>query len=116
MAKSRPKFYWKKTCSTCRKAKAFLEQIGAEFDEVDLAKGLTVAELEELIGDRDHRPFLNFRNELYRERGMSKNPPPRGEAIHLMSANPNLIRRPILRRNRKVVTGFDADAMQELLR
>ena len=42
-------FYWKKTCSTCRKAKSFLDESGARFDEVDLARGLSVEELEAKI-------------------------------------------------------------------
>ncbi len=49
-----------------------------------------------LIGERDYKTFLNSRNELYRERGMKDNPPPRAEALRLMSENPNLIKRPIL--------------------
>jgi Spx/MgsR family transcriptional regulator len=108
-------FYWKKTCSTCRKAKSFLEESGARLDEVDLARGLSVEEHEAIIGKEDYRRFLNFRNELYRERGMGKNPPPREEALRLMSENPNLIRRPLLVKGKKVVAGLDEDAMKELL-
>ena len=38
----------------------------------DLGKDrLSVAELDQLIGKRDHRKFLNTRNELYRARKMS---------------------------------------------
>ncbi len=66
------------------------------FEEVDLNRGLSVAELEALIGDRDYKEFLNTRNELYRERNMKEHPPSRREALKLMSENPNLIKRPIL--------------------
>ena len=59
---------------------------------------MSPAELEKLIGKRDYRDFLNSRTELYRERGMKENPPPRDEAIRLMSENPNLIRRPVITR------------------
>jgi arsenate reductase-like glutaredoxin family protein len=68
---------------------------------------LSAGELDKLIGKRDYREFLNPRNELYRERGMMQNPPPREEAIRLMSENPNLIRRPILVKGGKLVLGFD---------
>jgi len=63
---------------------------------VDLSKGLSVAELEALIGEGDYKTFLNTRNELYRTRKMKQNPPSRAEALRLMSENPNLIKRPIL--------------------
>jgi len=84
-----------------------LREKDAQFEEVDLNKGLTVAQLEELIGDRDYIPFLNSRNELYRERGMKENPPPRAEALRLMSENPNLIKRPILVKGSRIFLGYD---------
>jgi arsenate reductase-like glutaredoxin family protein len=82
---------------------------------VDLSRGLTIAELDQLIGKRDYRLFLNSRNELYRERGMSVNPPPRAEALRLMSENPNLIKRPILVKGREIVLGFDEPALSGLV-
>jgi arsenate reductase (glutaredoxin) len=92
-----------------------LREKGARFEEVDLNRGLTVAELDQLIGKRDYREFLNSRNELYRERGMKDNPPPRAEALRLMSENPNLIRRPILVKGREMVLGFDEQALSGLV-
>jgi len=74
-----------------------------------MSKGLSLAQLEELIGDRDYREFLNTKNELYRERKMKEQPPSRAEALKLMSENPNLIRRPILVRGGKVVKGFNTE-------
>jgi arsenate reductase-like glutaredoxin family protein len=82
---------------------------------VDLNRGLAIAELDQLIGKRDYRLFLNSRNELYRERGMSDNPPPRAEALRLMAENPNLIKRPILVKGREIVLGFDEQALSGLL-
>ncbi len=72
-------------------------------------------ELDRLIGKRDYREFLNPRNELYRERDMKDHPPPRDEALRLMSENPNLIRRPILVKGTHMVVGFDEPAMAGLL-
>ena len=84
-----------------------LREKGAEFEEIDLNQGLSVAELDKLIGKRDYRDFLNTRNELYRERGMKENPPPRPEALELMSKNPNLIRRPILIKDGELYLGLE---------
>jgi arsenate reductase-like glutaredoxin family protein len=99
----------------CGKAKSWLREQGTQFTEIDLSKGLTAAELDQLIGKRDYREFLNPRNELYRDRGMKENPPPRDDAIRLMSENPNLIRRPILVKGGKVLLGFDEGAYREVL-
>jgi len=84
-----------------------LRERGVEVEEIDLNKGLSVEELEKLIGKRDYRDFLNTRNELYRERGMKENPPPRQEALRLMSENPNLIKRPILVKGNQMFLGLD---------
>jgi len=75
---------------------------------VDLNRGLSEAELDELIGARDYKTFLNTRNELYRERDMKNNPPARKEAIRLMATHPNLIKRPILVNGAKMALGFEA--------
>jgi arsenate reductase-like glutaredoxin family protein len=88
-----------------------LRDKGAQFEEVDLNKGLSIDELEKLIGKRDYKDFLNTRNELYRERGMKENPPSKEEALKLMSEHPNLIRRPILVKGNQIVMGYDEEAL-----
>ena len=80
----------------------------------DLGKDpLSVAELDALIGSRDYLLFLNPRNELYRERRMKQHPPSRAEALALMAAHPNLIRRPLWIRGAEVLFGFDEAAWAE---
>lgn len=115
MATKKIRFLHKPNCSTCRKARAVLEKRGAALELRDLGKEkLSVAELEELIGERDYRKFLNFRNELYRTRKMGQNPPSRSEAIRLMAQEPNLIRRPVVVCGSEMVLGFDEEALKKL--
>jgi Spx/MgsR family transcriptional regulator len=110
-------FLQKPSCTTCRKGKAFLEKQGATLEPRSLDdQRLSERELDELIGDRDHLPFLSTRNELYRSRKMKDHPPSRAEAIRLMAANPNLIRRPVVIRGTSIVLGYDEDAYRKLLR
>ena len=45
---------------------------------------------------------------------MKDDPPSREEALKLMSENPNLIKRPVVVAGRKIVLGFDADALSEV--
>jgi arsenate reductase-like glutaredoxin family protein len=94
-----------------------LLELGAELESRDLDKQrLSEAELEELIGSRDYREFLNTRNERYRARKMKEHPPSRAEAIKLMAKEPNLIRRPVVLQGSQMVLGFDEEAYQELLK
>jgi arsenate reductase len=91
--------------------------MGAELESRDLDKQrLTEAELEELIGNRDYKEFLNTRNELYRTRNMKDHPPSRAEALQLMAKEPNLIRRPVVIRGSQMVLGFDEEAYRKLLK
>ena len=92
-------------------------ELGAELESRDLdAKPLSEKELNDLIGTRDYKLFLNPRNELYRERNMAEKSPTREAAIHLMSKNPNLIKRPVVVRGDQIVLGLDVTAYMKLLR
>jgi arsenate reductase-like glutaredoxin family protein len=51
--------------------------------------------------------FVSTRSPVFKERPLPKN---KKEAIDLMVANPNLIKRPILIRGSKVTFGFDKKA------
>jgi len=94
-----------------------LLELGAELESRDLGKErLSEAELQELIGKRDYREFLNPRNDLYRTRNMKEHPPSRSEAIQLMAKEPNLIRRPIVIRGSQMVLGLDEEAYKKLLK
>jgi arsenate reductase-like glutaredoxin family protein len=94
-----------------------LLKLGAELEYRDLDKErLSEAELEELIGGRDYKEFLNTRNELYRSRKMKEHPPSRAEAIKLMAKEPNLIRRPVVLRGSEVVLGFHEVAYRKFVK
>ena len=108
------KFYEKPTCTSCRKARALLEGKGIAIQRIDLNQGVSVEELDRLIGDRDYKLFLNTRNVLYRERDMKRNPPNRAQALRLMSENPNLIKRPVTVAGRRIILGFAEDELAAL--
>jgi Spx/MgsR family transcriptional regulator len=108
-------FLQKPTCTTCRKARAYMENRGfaLHFRNLDKER-LSADELDKLIGDRDHREFLNTRNELYRRKNMKENPPSRAEAIRMMASEPNLIRRPVIVAGGRIVLGFDQEEICQL--
>jgi Spx/MgsR family transcriptional regulator len=109
------RFLHKPNCTTCRKARKFMERRGFQLYFRDLAKDkLSSTELEKLIGNRDYTEFLNSRNELYRRKKMKIKPPTRREAISMMAKEPNLIRRPVVVAGGRVVLGFDEDGIARL--
>jgi arsenate reductase-like glutaredoxin family protein len=66
----------------------------------------TRAFLEEHIDKERFLDFVSTRSPVFKTRPLPKS---KKEAIDLMMAQPNLIRRPILVRGSKVVFGFDKD-------
>jgi arsenate reductase (glutaredoxin) len=91
-----------------------LLELGVKFTSRDLDKQrLSEQEIDQLIGHRDYKDFLNTRNELYRSRNMAQKPPSRAEALKLMSKEPNLIRRPLLVAGSQIIIGFDEAAYRK---
>src|ERR1700744_5049853 len=108
-------FYQKPTCTTCRKSKAYLEKRGATLELRNLdSERLSESELDKLIGKRDHRDFLNTRNELYRSKKMKDNPPSPSQTIRLMAEYPNLTRRPVTISGSQIILGCDEPAFKKL--
>jgi arsenate reductase len=115
-AKRKPRktaqFLHKPTCATCRKARRFMEKRGFALHFRNLAQDrLSAAELEKLIGTRDHEQFLNPRCSLFRKLKMKNRPPSRREAITMMARDPDLIRRPVVVAGGRVVVGYDENGM-----
>jgi Spx/MgsR family transcriptional regulator len=108
-------FLQKPSCTSCRNARAYLEQCGFDLLLRDIGKDrLRADEIENLIGKRDYKTFLNTRNEIYRRENMKENPPSRAEAIKMIAQEPNLIRRPIIIAGKKLILGFDQESIDSL--
>jgi len=78
-------------------------------------KPLSESELRGIIADEPIEKFLNSRTPLYRERNMKQKPPSKDEAIKLMLAEPNLLKRPIIVKGKKTLAGFDEAQIKALI-
>jgi len=86
------------------------------FEELEFGKNpFTEKELREIIGNDPIEPFLNTRTPLYREKNMKQKPPSKDEAIKLMLKDPNLLKRPVIIKGRKRLTGFNEAEVKALL-
>jgi arsenate reductase (glutaredoxin) len=93
-----------------------LQSKKVDFDEREYGKNpFSESELREIIGDSPIERFLNSRTPLYREKNMKQKPPSKDEAIKLMLKDPNLLKRPVIIKGRKTLTGFDEAEVKELL-
>lgn len=88
-----------------------------DFEEREYGKNpFTEKELREMIGDDPIEPFLSTRTALYKEKNMKQKPPSKDEAIKLMLKDPNLLKRPVIIKGKKKLTGFNEAQVNELLR
>ena len=79
-----------------------------DVEEYDINKEPpTRAFLEKHIDAGRFLDFVSTRSPVFKQRALPRS---KKEAIDLMMAQPNLIRRPILIQGSKVVFGFDKDA------
>jgi arsenate reductase-like glutaredoxin family protein len=86
------------------------------FDEREYGKNpFTEKELREIIGDDPIEMFLNTRTPLYREKNMKQKAPAKDEAIKLMLKAQNLLKRPVIIKGKKKLTGFNEAEVKQLL-
>ena len=86
------------------------------FEEREYGKNpLSEKELREIIEDEPIERFLNTRTPLYREKNMKQNPPTKEQAIHFMLKDPNLLRRPLIIKGKRKITGFNEAELKGLI-
>jgi Spx/MgsR family transcriptional regulator len=87
-----------------------------DFEEREYGKNpFTEKELRAIIGDEPIERFLSTRTSLYKERNMKLKPPSKDEAIKLMLKDSNLLKRPVIIKGKKKLTGFNEAEIKELL-
>lgn len=104
-------FYWYPNCSTCRKAKKWLEENEVKFTAVHLVDE-TPSKEEILkwmeIADFEPRKFFNTSGKVYRENNLKEVIPTatKEEMAELLAGNGMLIKRPVLTDGKSITLGF----------
>ncbi len=105
-------FYGYAKCSTCRKAKAYLQQRGMALKEVDITTTPPPkALLQALLASGAYRitDLFNRSGEMYRELDMKNQMKRLGESalLDLLAKHGKLVKRPIITDGTRVTIGFD---------
>jgi arsenate reductase (glutaredoxin) len=109
-------FYWKSTCSSCRKARKFLLDLGGQIADRDLAKNpFTREEIAALLADYDVNDFVNPRSIPYKELHLAGKTLSREETLDLLAAHVNLFKRPFILNGQEVIFGFSEAVYRQLL-
>jgi Spx/MgsR family transcriptional regulator len=114
------KFYEYKKCSTCRKARQFLDQHGISYESIDIvSQPPSTAELKTMAESHlagNYRKLFNtsgqeYRNLNLKERLASMDPE---DMLELLASNGKLIKRPFLLGGDKGTVGFKEQDWREL--
>lgn len=104
--------YWYPRCSTCKKAKAWLDQEGVAVETVDMVQTPPAAETIAgwlTVGDYPIRRFFNTSGQKYRELNLKDRVADLTieEASSILSSDGMLIKRPLLLKDGRVLAvGF----------
>ena len=107
-------------CSTCMKAKKWLEEKEIEFEQRDIQEENPTAEELKTWWRKSGLPlkrFFNTSGKLYKEMQLKDRIPnmSEDEQIELLASDGMLVKRPILVQNEKVLVGFKEKEWQEIL-
>lgn len=93
------------------------DDLKVELDERDYARQpLGATELRELFRGRDPRDFLNPKSPAFKAKGLAGKKLTPDQAIDLMAAETNLIKRPLVVSGGEIIAGFDRDRLRAALK
>jgi len=108
------RLWMKSSCTTCRKARQLLAELGLEAELRDYSKRpLEASELEALL-PLDPGPLLGCKSPKFKELGLKERKLSKTEAIELILQDNNLLKRPLLEREGRIIIGFDEPAYRAL--
>ncbi len=112
-------YYTYPSCSTCRKAKKWLEQRGYEVKEVHLVNETpSVETLRQLViaSNEPLKSFFNTRGKVYRELGLKEKYETLTdeERLALLASDGMLIKRPIAVKADRVTIGFKEEMYEDV--
>jgi regulatory protein spx len=111
-------FFTYPSCTSCRKAKAWLSENGVNYQERHLFKNPpSPEELMEIIKMTTNGldEILSTRSQKFKDLGFDINEMTVTELLELLSAEPRLLKRPILTDGENLIVGYNQSAMKNLL-
>jgi arsenate reductase (glutaredoxin) len=110
-------FYSYPKCSTCRKAKQWLEENGKDFNEIHIVENPPAKEELKDLYEKSGLPlkkFFNTSGKKYRELGLKDkvNNSSDEELLDILASDGMLIKRPLAAEGTSVTVGFKEDAYE----
>ena len=110
--------YTSPSCTSCRKAKAWLQENGIPFKERNIfSEPLNIGEIKNILrmtedGTED---IISKRSKAYSKLNVDLNELPMKQLYKMISKNPGLLRRPIIVDEKRLQVGYTEDEIRRFL-
>lgn len=110
--------YTSPSCTSCRKAKAWLEEHGIPYKERNIfSEPLTIKEIKEILRMTEDGTdeIISTRSKTFQKLDVNLDTLPLQDLFELISANPGLLRRPIIIDEKRLQVGYNEDEIRRFL-
>lgn len=110
--------YTSPSCTSCRKAKAWLEEHGIPYKERNIfSEPLTIEEIKEILRMTEDGTdeIISTRSKTYQNLKIDIDSLPLRELYQLIRDNPGLLRRPIIIDEKRLQVGYNEDEIRRFL-
>lgn len=110
--------YTSPSCTSCRKAKAWLEEHNIDFRERNIfSEPLTIDEIKEVLRMTEDGTdeIISTRSKAFQELDIQLDAMPLQDLYELIQNNPGLLRRPILLDEKRLQVGYNDDEIRRFL-
>lgn len=105
---ARPTFYYRSTCTTCRRAKASLDARGIAYAPRNYAgNALTDADLDAIVASGPLKPLVNPKSPSVKVLGLDLDAISEAEARRLILEDNTRMRRPVFVNGNGRIVGYD---------
>ncbi|MHA6251702.1 transcriptional regulator SpxA [Oceanobacillus sp. CAU 1775] len=110
--------YTSPSCTSCRKAKAWLEEHDIPFQERNIfSESLTIDEIKEILRMTEDGTdeIISTRSKVFQKLDVNIEQLPMQDLFDLIQKNPGLLRRPIILDEKRLQVGYNEDEIRRFL-
>ncbi|MBT2731184.1 transcriptional regulator SpxA [Carnobacterium sp. ISL-102] len=110
--------YTSPSCTSCRKAKAWLEENNITYNERNIfSEPLTIGEIKSILKMTEDgtEEIISTRSKVFQELNVDLDDLPLNKMFDLIQDNPGLLRRPIMVDEKRLQVGYNEDEIRRFL-
>ena len=110
--------YTSPSCTSCRKARAWLEENGITYNERNsFSEPFTIGEIKSILRMTEDgtEEIISTRSKVFQELNVDLDDLPLNEMFDLIQENPGLLRRPIMVDEKRLQVGYNEDEIRRFL-